>query len=204
MNDAEKINQIKKWLAAGSINVFGKPFSGKDSQGKRLAELLGGIFITGGEILRGDNMPDRVKECMRTGELVPQEDYANIVLSHLKQPSLANKPLILSSFGRWHGEEEITMNTVQSSGHTMKAVIYLDISDEEVYERLEKLEQEQDRPNRRDDSKEAMKTRFNEFNQKTLPVIDYYHDLGLLIRINGQQSRDNVTQDIIDALFKIA
>ena len=36
----EKINTIKSWLGTGSINIFGLPMSGKDTQGLRLAEAL--------------------------------------------------------------------------------------------------------------------------------------------------------------------
>ena len=48
----EKIQFIKEWLGTGSINIFGLPFSGKDTVGVRLAEDLGGRFLSSGMILR--------------------------------------------------------------------------------------------------------------------------------------------------------
>jgi len=42
----EKIVAIKKWLGTGSINIFGLPMSGKDTMGIRLAEALGGKFLS--------------------------------------------------------------------------------------------------------------------------------------------------------------
>lgn len=200
MYDTKKIDEIKNWLGSGSINIFGRPFSGKDSQGKSLAEILGGNFITSGEILRGHTIPDHIKKCMRTGALVPSDDYASIVLPYISQPQLADKPLVLSSFGRWHSEEDGTIAAASKSGHPIKAVVYLDIDEAESCKRLQNLEAKNDRPDRRDDDKETLVIRLAEFNEKTLPVLDYYRDLGMLIEINGNQSRDKVTKDIIDAL----
>jgi len=33
MNSSEKIEKIKEWLGAGAVNIFGRPFAGKDAQG---------------------------------------------------------------------------------------------------------------------------------------------------------------------------
>ncbi|MBP5204843.1 hypothetical protein J6Z37_00890, partial [Candidatus Saccharibacteria bacterium] len=48
----EKIATIKDWLGTGSINIFGLPMSGKDTVGVRLAETLGGKFLSSGMIIR--------------------------------------------------------------------------------------------------------------------------------------------------------
>jgi adenylate kinase len=200
MKDTEQLNTIKNWIKTGSINIFGLPFSGKDTQGRRLTEIFDGNLIGAGKIFRGDNMPDRVKECMRNGKLVPTNDFVDIVLPYLSQPDLAGKPLILSSIGRWHGEEEGVVKATELSGHPMKAVLYLSLSGDEVYDRWQALEINKDLPKRIDDSKEILATRLAEFQEKTLPVLDYYRDLGLLIEVDGRRTRDEVTHDILDAL----
>jgi cytidylate kinase len=56
----QKIEIIKNWLGTGSINVFGLPFSGKDTVGIRLAELLGAKFLSSGLILRAAEKEDPV------------------------------------------------------------------------------------------------------------------------------------------------
>ena len=204
MNKDEKIASIKTWLGSGSINVFGRPFAGKDYQGKILQELIDGHLIGGGEILRGSKMPDHIKQIMKTGELIPSNDYVNIVLPFLNQPRLANKPLILSSVGRWHGEEDGVIEALKESNHPLKAVIYLDISNEDSHNRLKALNIYHDRESRNDDTEELLKTRFDEFNTKTVPVIDFYRNTGLLIELDGSKTRDEVTKDIIEALYRQA
>jgi len=202
MYDQKQIDAIRNWLGAGSINIFGRPFSGKDSQGVRLAELFDGNLVGGGEILRGGTMPDHIKEYMRTGKLIPSDDYVNIVLPYLNQSHLVDKPLILSSVGRWHGEEDGVIKALEQSNHPLKAVIYLDISGTESHNRWLAREINNDRLNRHDDTMEILNIRFKEFQEKTLPVLDYYKNLGILITVDGKGTRDEVTNNIIDSLNK--
>lgn len=202
MYDNTKVNAIKKWLGPGTIDIFGRPFAGKDEQGRRLVELFGGNLIGGGEILRGSTMPEHIKDYMHTGKLIPTNDYINIVLPYLSQQKLAEKPLFLSSVGRWHGEEDGVIKVLDSSNHPLKAVIYLNISNDESHNRWLARETNNDRSNRHDDTQEVLNIRFAEFSEKTLPVIDYYHKLGLLIEIDGKGQRDEITRDIINSLFE--
>lgn len=204
MNDDEKINQIKKWLGSGAVNIFGRPFSGKDAQGKRLVEVFGGNLVGGGEILRNSTIPDSVKQSVRTGKLIPSDDYVNIVLPYLNQPILSNKPLFLSSVGRWHGEEDGVIKSLNMSNHPLKAVVYLDISNNESHSRWLAREINNDRSERYDDTEETLNIRFNEFQEKTLPVLDYYRNLELLLEIDGKGPRNDITDLIIDALFELA
>ena len=48
----DRIKTIKDWLGTGSINIFGLPMSGKDTQGIKLAEALGAKFLSSGMIIR--------------------------------------------------------------------------------------------------------------------------------------------------------
>ncbi len=201
MYEPENIPLIKNWLGTGSVNIFGRPFAGKDYQGEILADLLGGNLLGGGDILRGSVIPERAKECLHTGKLIPSEDYVNIVLPYLSQSQLVGKPLILSSVGRWHGEEMGVITAVKESGHPLKTVIYLDITYEDAYTRWLKLDKVNDRQNRLDDdNEEILKTRFAEFQEKTMPVIDFYRKLDLLIEIDGRGSREQVTASIINSI----
>ena len=204
MYSSEKIKLINDWLGSGSINIFGRPFSGKDCQSRILTDLLDGNMLGAGEIFRGDDMPESVKQCMLLGTLVDTNDFTELILHRLSQPKFANKPLILNSIGRSHGEEEIVIEAAKNSKHPTKAVIYLTLSDNDIYKRLQKLNEVNDRNNRIDDSKELIATRINEFRQKTKPVINYYKNIGLLYEIDGRNSIEQVTSDILDCLFKIA
>ena len=200
MYNQTQIDAIKNWLGNGSINIFGRPFAGKDSQGRRLTEIFGGNLVGGGEILRGSTIPDYIKEYTHSGHLIPSDDYVNIVLPYLSQPRLADQPLFLSSVGRWSGEEEGVIKALSASSHPLKAVIFLNISNDDSHDRWLARDVNNDRTARHDDTEEVLQTRFDEFQQKTVPVLEHYRNLGMLIEVDGKRTRDEVTQDILDAL----
>lgn len=200
--DETQIQKIKAWLGAGSINIFGIPFAGKDTQGKRLAELFNGILLGGGDILRGSIIPEHVQKELDAGRLIPTDDYLQIVLPYLSQEDFKNKPLILSSVGRWHGEEAGVLEATAAAEHPLRVVIYLHVKEGEERKRWEASQAIQDRGVRVDDSADKLSTRLEEFKTKTMPVINFYRDEGMVIEINGNQDPDQVTTDIISALLE--
>lgn len=197
----EKIAKIKDWLGAGSINILGLPMSGKDTQGERLAEALGGKFLSSGNIVRAKEAESK-HHTSNTGELTPSNLFLDWVLPYLEQPELADFPLVLSSIGRWKGEENRVLETAARAGHPIKAVVLLNISEADVEKRFEAAQALQDRGDRQDDKDlEVFHTRLKEFRDKTLPVLKHYRELNLLVPVNGDQIRDAVFEDLINQLY---
>ena len=199
-----KIESIKKWLGTGSINIFGLPMSGKDTQGIRLAEALNAKFLSSGMIIRTMEQETKQKYSSH-GELIPTNIFYEWVLPYLERPDLFESPLILSSIGRWSGEEDQVMSVAASAGHEIKATIVLNISEKDVEKRFEIAKTLNDRGEREDDQNlEVFRTRLQEFREKTLPVLQHYKALDLLVEINGDQSRDAVFNEIVEKLYQKA
>ena len=200
----DKIETIKAWLGTGSINIFGLPMSGKDTQGIKLAETLGAKFLSSGMIIRA--MEEQTKNhYSKNGALIPTNVFYDWVLPYFERPDLFKFPLVLSSIGRWHGEEDQVMSVAAGAGHEIKAVIILNVSEADVEQRFEVAKTLNDRGDRLDDKdSETFKTRLKEFREKTAPVIQHYNTLGLLIEVNGDQSRDQVFNEIVEKLYQRA
>lgn len=193
------IDDISEWLGSGSINIFGLPFSGKDTHGHELAAFFEAPLIGGGDILRSDIGPSHIKKHIASGRLAPSQEYLDIVLPFLSQEKFDGKPLILSAVGRWHGEEESIMEAAKQSGHPIKAVLHLDITKAEAVKRWHVAER-----NREDDADEAIvERRFREFKAKTIPVIDFYRSHGLIVDVDGMPPQAVVTEDIIRKLHAL-
>jgi adenylate kinase len=195
-----KIQDIKAWLKTGSINIFGLPFAGKDTHGRELAKLLDGVFISSGDIFRSKDSPLHLQEHIGKGLLAPTEEFLNIVLPYFLKAEFKQKPLILSSVGRWHGEEAGVLEATAESGHPLLVVIYIKITIDEMVHRRQASELLGDRGKREDDAEHIIATRLEEFETKTKPVISFYKDQGMLIEIDGLKSRDMVKKDILDNL----
>ena len=57
---------------------------------------------------------------------------------------------------------------------------------------------------RADDQKDKLITRFSEFSEKTLPVIEYYRSKGMLIEVDGNPPIQDVQAVILDDLYKLS
>ena len=203
MND--QIHTISTWLGSGSINIFGLPFAGKDTQGETLAKLFSAELVAGGDILRSHNNQEELQHIMATGALIPTDMYFSILLPYLSQEAFTGKPLILSSVGRMNGEQETIVKATADSGHPIKAVVMLSMPEEVVWERYEIAQQTADRGTRADDgNRDVLANRLNKFRAQTIPVIEFYREKGLLIEVDGTLSREEVTQEILGALSERA
>ena len=95
------------------------------------------------------------------------------------------------------------LETAKKSGHEIKAAVLLNISEADVISRLEKLQILNDRGLRQDDKDmNVFKNRLEEFRTKTMPVLEHYKKLGLLVNVNGDQSREEVFSEMVDKLYE--
>lgn len=198
----DQIKIIADWLGAGSIDIFGCPFSGKDTQGRILADLFNGELVAGGDILRSHKDPAKIEQILDSGGIVPSDFYMELVLPYLSQSKYRQKPLFLSAVGRAHGEEPIIMKTASDAGHPIKAVVSLSLTEAEVWRRFNNDKGRDDRGKRADDRQVVLQKRLKKFQDRTLPVIDYYREKDLLIEVNGALSREAVTDEILKELAK--
>lgn len=197
----KKLIFIKKWLGTGSVNIFGLPMSGKDTVGLRFAETIGGKFLSSGLIIRA-NEKETGKSISSTGSLVPTNIFYDLVLPYFEREDLKPYPLVLSSVGRWSGEEDSVMEAAKNAGHEIKAAVLLQVSEQDVCNRWESVKVLSDRGEREDDrEREIFEHRIAEFREKTMPVIKHYQDLGLLVKVNADQDRQEVLVDFINKLY---
>ncbi len=198
----QNISTIKDWLGTGSINIFGLPFSGKDTVGIRLAEDLGAKFLSSGLILRhiAEEDQDLAKE-MKQGLLADTNKFLDSILPYLSRQDLQPYPLVLSSVGRWEGEEYPVIEAAEDAGHPIKAVILLNISEAEAKKRWQTAKTLMDRGEREDDKESsAFDKRIDEFIQKTMPVIETYQKRGVLVSVPATADREAVYQKVIEEL----
>lgn len=200
----EQFQQIKNWLGIGSINIFGLPMSGKDTIGVRLAENLGAKFLSSGMIIRAIEQ-EKGENLSHEGKLIPQNVFFEWILPYFEREDLWKYPLILSSIGRWNGEENEVMSVAKKTGHTIRTVVELQLTEQDVIERWEAAKILGDRGLRPDDAKpEVFQTRIQEYREKTLPVLRHYQELGLLVSVPAAAPREEVFTNVVNALVSFS
>lgn len=199
-----QITEIKSWLGTGTINIFGFPFAGKDTLASNLSELLEAPVISGGDILRSHPDQAKIKELMATGELFPTDYYLSIVLPYISKPEFNDKALILSSLGRWSGEEPTIISACLQAGHPIRAALHLNVSEDIVWKRFEASQSSQDRSHRHDDAAHILEVRLKEYREKTMPVLEYYRQIGLLIEVDGHKEINDTTEEAIKQIHNFS
>ena len=124
--------RVVEWLGAGALNLFGLPMSGKDTQGEMLAAALGAQLLSSGALIRASGLGAAEAAA---GHLSPTAVFREEILPRLVAQITPGRPVVLSSVGRWHGEEAPLMEQLAQAGHPLRAVIFLKITEVEAWRR---------------------------------------------------------------------
>ena len=96
------------------------------------------------------------------------------------------------------------MSALDASNHPTKVVLLLTISEETLWRRWHIAHDT--RYGGRDDDidEEKVARRISEYKDKTLPVIEVYRNMGIVLEIDGEQPREQVFDSVIDALYEFS
>ena len=206
------------------IIMLGAPGAGKGTQAAILNQKLGIPTISTGNILRAavkDGTPIglKAKEYMDHGHLVPDEVIIGIINERL-QAEDCKKGYILDGVPRTIAQAE----ALDKAGIVFDAVINLEISDEEILQRMSgrrvcekcgasyhvvaippKVEGVCDAcggalVQRADDAPKTVASRLEVYHRETEPLKEYYAKKGNLKEIFNQATVEGTTQKILEAL----
>jgi adenylate kinase len=203
-----------------NLVLLGPPGSGKGTQGERLQEDFRLPYYATGDILRAavrdqTELGKSAKEYMDRGDLVPDDVIIGVITERLDGSEAADG-FILDGFPRTMPQAEALDAELQKLGRELTAALLIEVPDEEVVRRLggrrtcakngHIFHVEFDPPKepdvcdidgsrlvtREDDKPEVIRHRLEQYREKTEPLVGYYEDKGLLRRVDGAQSPDEV------------
>ncbi len=172
---------------------LGPPGAGKGTQAQTLAEHWNIPHISTGDILRqalGEKTPLGVQAqgYMDKGELVPDGLVQDMVKERLNQKD-TQSGWILDGFPRTVTQATFLSVLLQELNQSQHQVVNLDVPDDVVVARL--LER-----GRNDDTEEVIRRRLEVYRSDTAPLIDYYRQQQILVVVNGNQSQEEVTNEL--------
>lgn len=181
--------------------IVGPQGSGKGTQGVRIAESFGIPVVSTGDIFRanikeGTPLGQQVTAILDKGDLVPDELTSEIVRDRLSQPDAA-QGFLLDGYPRNTAQVAHLDAFLNERGESLDAVILLDVPREESLSRLGLRASEQGRS---DDTEEAIAHRLDIYEHETAPIVDEYEPRGIVDRIDGIGSLDEITERISTAL----
>lgn len=177
------------------IVLLGAPGSGKGTQAALLVEELGLPHISTGELLRsaaksGSELGMQAKAVMDRGELVSDDIMLGLIEERLSQPD-AEAGFILDGYPRNLPQARALDVVLERLNQPVDEALQIDIDVEMVIARIAKRAAEEGRS---DDTEEVVRNRMKVYSEQTAPVVDYYAEKGLLSRVLGEGSIDEVFQ----------
>lgn len=185
--------------------LLAPPGAGKGTQGELLAERYGVPHLATGDLLRahvseGTDLGTKAKSHMDAGGLVPDTLVIHMVNDALGGSRNPLPGFLLDGFPRTLGQAEAAYQWGLANERTFDAVIMLEVPEDELVRRLIERGRVSGRS---DDTEDVIRNRLSVYEANTAPLIDFYEERGILIRIDGTGSVDEVTGRIVDALTPI-
>ena len=208
--------------------LLGAPGAGKGTQAPRLAERLAVPVLASGDLLRaevasGTDIGREVDAVMRSGELVSDDLMAKLFLARLDRKDAA-AGAILDGFPRTRPQAVALDEALDATGRPVDRALLLEVPVDHLIGRFAgrlickaggHVYNEWFKPpkawgvcdvdgselvHRADDAEETVRARMEQQLGPLNDVADYYRDRGILMPVNGLQSIEDVTTDLLAAL----
>ncbi len=183
------------------IVLLGAPGSGKGTQAAILTQRLGVPHISTGELLRaavkaGTELGKKAKSVMDRGELVSDEIMLGLIEERLQADDVADG-FILDGYPRNLAQATALDKLLNRIGQPLDIAVQIEVDTEMVIDRIAKRAQEEGRS---DDSEETVRKRMEVYEESTAPVVGHYEEHGLLTRVLGVGTIEEVNQRIVAVL----
>ena len=211
------------------IILLGPPGAGKGTQARMMAEALGILQVSSGDLFR-ENLREETelglvaKSYMDRGELVPDDVTVRMVIERLTDTRHANREggAILDGFPRTLAQAAALDKAL--APQVISAALFIQVSDGTVIDRLSgrwicrdcqamyhTLFNPPREPGRcdlcegllyqrPDDQPDTVRNRLLVYYRQTAPLVGYYFARGILVEIEGEQEIEAVQADLLAAV----
>ena len=185
-----------------NIILFGKPGAGKGTQAALLRDAFQLVHISTGDLFRyniGNNtsLGALAKSYMDQGDLVPDE----VTIKMLEAEVDANPDaggFIFDGFPRTAKQAEALDEFLHGKDMNVHATIGLEVDEEALIKRL--LNRGKDTGRADDQDEEKIRNRFDEYNNKTAPLINYYKAQNKFHSMTGVGTVTEISEQLIALL----
>lgn len=179
-----------------NLIMFGPPGAGKGTQAKILQDKYRIKQLSTGDMLRGEvaaqtELGRRIEGIMEEGGLVSDDIIIELIAGCISGPD-CGRGFILDGFPRTLAQAGALDGMLAEKGRKIDHVIALEVVEDDLVERIKKRAGET-AVARSDDNEDTLRRRLRVYREQTAPVLPYYEEKGLLRRVDGMRSIEEVT-----------
>jgi adenylate kinase len=176
--------------------IFGRQGAGKGTQCALLVERYGAVHISTGDILRaavaeGTEFGRKADEYMSAGSLVPDDVMIGIVEDRLAKPDTQSHGFLLDGFPRTEAQAKALVESLGPSG--IDLAVNIEVPLDEVRQRIAGR-------NRADDTADALERRLQDYENKTVPAVQWFGTIGKLVEIDGVGTETEVFDRLTEVI----
>jgi len=179
-----------------NIVLFGKPGAGKGTQADFLKHKYNLVHLSTGDIFRFNMKNDTelgklAKSYIDNGDLVPDEVTINMLQDEVEKNPQA-KGFLFDGFPRTIAQAEALDKFLAGKNQEITATVALEANDEILVQRL--LERGKTSGRADDQDEEKIRNSYQEYNEKTAPLMDYYKAQHKFYAVDGIGTIEEVTE----------
>lgn len=188
-----------------NLVLFGKPGAGKGTQAAFLKTTFNLVHISTGDLFRY-NIKNETKlgklaqSYMDNGDLVPDQVTIDMLEAEVDRNPNA-EGFIFDGFPRTEAQAGALDTFLETKNMKVNATIALEAEDDILVKRL--LERGQTSGRTDDQDEEKIRNRFDEYNQKTDPLRDYYLGQQKFHSINGIGTIEEITTRLTSLIERL-
>ncbi len=180
-----------------NIALFGPPGAGKGTQSEFLISKYNLYYISTGDLLRKEmagktRLGLEAQSIIASGGLVPDEIIVQIIEKTITENPGSNG-FLFDGFPRTYIQAYILEGLMIKLNTSLNCLISLSVPEEESVARLLNRGKTSGRS---DDNEQVIRNRLKEYNEKTLPVLQFYKDKGIYMEVDGTASIEGVHKQI--------
>ena len=180
-----------------NIALFGPPGAGKGTQSEFLTKKYNLYYISTGDLLRKEianntKLGQEAQSIIASGGLVSDEIIVQVIEKTITENPDSNG-FLFDGFPRTYIQAYILEGLMLKLDTSLTCLISLVVPEEESVARLLKRGKTSGRS---DDNETVIRNRLKEYNEKTLPVLQFYKDKGVYFEVDGSAGIEEVTTAI--------
>lgn len=188
-----------------NIVLFGKPGAGKGTQAEFLKQKYKLTHISTGDVFRFNLKNDtelgkQARVFMDAGDLVPDELTTKMLIDEVNKHPDTNG-VLFDGYPRTIAQAEALDAFLTSINSSVAATIALEADDEILVKRLLERGKTSGRIDDQDENK--IRNRYEEYNEKTAPLMKYYKDQNKFFAVNGIGSITEITERVSSVIDQL-